>query len=224
MQRNYQIHDFAPRNCQELHKRLAYHRSGHATAIYLYNKQKQLPPIYFQITLKNNPPRSKEISPGYHNLVNVEGGCLIQNLAASFIDYENYMSADEKAAYFTALEADTVNLLAGIVAEAHYVGSATQKITHAHLLNLQELDNYSSHADLKKITEYLSCIAKNPHQQKQKLAQLLSHSFEFIAQPKIWKAVKAVARFILTCKRKSISCEEVFAVIDASVVENKSSL
>jgi hypothetical protein len=194
MQRNYQANDFVTLNFQELNKRIAYHEAGHATAIYLYNKQKQLPPIYFQITLKNDSELLRDsLSLGHDNVAaKVEGGCLIQNLLLSFIDSENYMSANEKADYHTALNADIVNLLAGAVAEANYV----------------------SKSDLKKIEEYLNCISVHPAQQKQKLAQLLTQTFDFIAHPKIWKAVEAVAAFILTCQKQTISCEEVFAVID----------
>jgi hypothetical protein len=217
MQRNYQANDFVIFNFQELNKRIAYHEAGHATAIYLYNKQKQLPPIYFQITLKNNSQLMRDSLALEHDNVaaKVEGGCLIQNLILSFIDSENYMSAAEKAAYQTALNADIVNLLAGAVAEANYVSRADDEILNAHLLSVQALNNYGSKSDLKKIDEYLNCISTHPGQQKQKLAQLLKQTFEFISHPKTWKAVEAVAEFILSCKKQTITCEEVFEVIDA---------
>jgi hypothetical protein len=216
MQRNYQANDFVTLNFQELNKRIAYHEAGHATAIYLYNKQKQLPPIYFQITLKNDSELLRDsLSLGHDNVAaKVEGGCLIQNLLLSFIDSENYMSANEKADYHTALNADIVNLLAGAVAEANYVSRADNEVINANLLSIQALNNYGSKSDLKKIEEYLNCISVHPAQQKQKLAQLLTQTFDFIAHPKIWKAVEAVAAFILTCQKQTISCEEVFAVID----------
>lgn len=217
MQRNYQATDFVSFNFQELNKRIAYHEAGHATAIYLYNKYKQLPPIYFHITLKNNDAASeKPVFLSHDNVAaKVEGGCLIQNLILSFIDSENYMSAPEKADYNKALEADIVNLLAGAVAEANYVSLADNEIINAHLLSIQALGNYGSQSDLDKIAEYLNCISTNPQQQKQKLTLLLVQTFDFITHPKTWKAVEAVAKFILTCKKQKISCEEVFAVIDA---------
>jgi Arc/MetJ-type ribon-helix-helix transcriptional regulator len=217
MQRNYQANDFVTFNLHELNKRIAYHEAGHATAIYLYNKQKQLPPIYFQITLKNNSELIRDaLALASDNVAaKVEGGCLIQNLILTFIDSEHYMSETEKADYHTALEADIINLLAGAVAEANYVSLADNEIINAHLLSIHALGNYGSHSDLIRIDEYLTCLSKYPEQQKQKLAQLLIHTFEFISQPKTWKAVKAVADFILTCKKQTISCEEVFAVIDA---------
>jgi hypothetical protein len=36
----------------EIDSRVAYHQAGHAAAIYLGNKQKQLPAVYFQIIIK----------------------------------------------------------------------------------------------------------------------------------------------------------------------------
>ena len=38
---------------QDLIKQIAFHEAGHAAAIYLYNKQKQLPSVDFQITITN---------------------------------------------------------------------------------------------------------------------------------------------------------------------------
>lgn len=125
------------------------------------------------------------------------------------------MTASEKADYHIALHADIVNLLAGSVAEANYVSLTDNETLNAHLLSIHALNNYGSKSDLKKIDEYLQYMSTNPLQQKQKLSQLLIQTFEFIADPKTWKAVKAVAHFILTCKKQTISCEEVFMVIDA---------
>ena len=220
MQRNYQLSDFVAINSQELNKRIAYHEAGHATAIYLYNKQKQLPPVFFQISLENNAElvRDEVLSENNNIAAKVEGGCLVQNLIFSFIDSQNYMSVSEKMDYIAALEADIVNLLAGAVAEANFVSQSDNEIINANLLSIEALKNYGSQSDLKKITEYLNCISSDSQEQKQKLTHLLAHTFEFIAHPKTWKAVDAVAKFVLSCKRKTISCEEIFAVVDAAIV------
>jgi predicted SprT family Zn-dependent metalloprotease len=37
---------------QNLIRQIVFHEVGHAAAIYLYNKQKQLPSVDFQITIK----------------------------------------------------------------------------------------------------------------------------------------------------------------------------
>jgi hypothetical protein len=217
MQRNYQANDFVNINSQELNNRIAYHEAGHVTAIYLYNKLKKLPPVYFQIAITKNSTSERNVVHFGHDSVaaKVEGGCLIQDLFLSFINSENYMSEKEKVDYYAALEADIVNLLAGAVAEANYVNLADNEILNAHLLSVQSLGNYGSESDLNQIAEYLDCFSRNPQFQKQKLAQLLIQTFEFIAHPQTWKAVKAVANFILTSKKQTISCEEIFTVIDA---------
>lgn len=218
MQRNYQVNDFVAINSQELNKRIAYHEAGHATAIYLYNKHKQLPPIYFQIKLENNSELVRDRPCLQHDSIaaKVEGGCLIQNLVLSFIDSQNYMSASDRMGYNAALEADIVNLLAGAVAEAHYVSRIDDEIINAHLLSIQALGNYGGQSDLKKIGEYLNCLATDSQQKKQKLKQLINHTFEFISHRRNWKAVEAVAAFILSCKKQIISCEEIFAIVDAT--------
>ena len=48
MKWNYQIEVNCPINDQDLIRQIAFHEAGHATAIYLCNKQKkQLPPVFF---------------------------------------------------------------------------------------------------------------------------------------------------------------------------------
>jgi hypothetical protein len=217
MKRNYQANDLGILNSPELNQRIAYHEAGHATAIYLYNKQKQLPPIYFQIKLKSSCEFIGTIdSFNQHSIAaKVEGGYLIENLMLSFVGSQADMNESEKSEYQKALESDIVNLLAGAVAEANYVSLSDNEILNAHLLTVAALKHYGSQADLSKISEYLACLSPIATVQQQKLTQLLHRTFEFIAHPKHWKSVQAVANFILTCKKQVISCEEVFAVIDA---------
>ena len=52
MKRNYPIDAMSSVLDQDLIKQIVFHEAGHAAAIHLYNKQKQLPPVYFQITIK----------------------------------------------------------------------------------------------------------------------------------------------------------------------------
>jgi hypothetical protein len=53
MKRRYTSNDFYAINYAELSRKTAIHEAGHAAAIYLGNKQKQLPPNV--IKLSNNP-------------------------------------------------------------------------------------------------------------------------------------------------------------------------
>jgi hypothetical protein len=52
MNRNYPNHVISLMLDQSLIKQIVFHEAGHAAAIYLYNKQKQLPFVDFQITIK----------------------------------------------------------------------------------------------------------------------------------------------------------------------------
>jgi len=54
MKRNYPIDAIGSVFDQDLIRQIAFHEAGHAAAIHLYNKQKQLPPVYFQITIKKS--------------------------------------------------------------------------------------------------------------------------------------------------------------------------
>lgn len=52
MKRNHPIDALSPVFDHNLIKPIVFHEAGHAAAIHLCNKQKQLPPVYFQITIK----------------------------------------------------------------------------------------------------------------------------------------------------------------------------
>jgi hypothetical protein len=216
MKRNYQINDFTHFNHQELSKRIAYHEAGHATAIYLYNKYQQLPPIFFQINVKSDKELAREaVFLTCDNVAaKVEGGCLVQELCSSFNESQYAMTATEKAQYHKALDADMINLLAGAIAEANYVSLRDDEVLNAQLLTVEALSNYGSHSDLVRIDDYLGYLTDCPQHRQQKLAQLLVDAFEFMTHPKNWRAVTAVADFILSSKKQIIRCEEVFAVID----------
>jgi hypothetical protein len=216
MKRNYQVNDFAESTPHELSQRIAYHEAGHATAIYLYNKQQGLPPIFFQITLKSDYELARDaLSLNTHkSAACVEGGYLVQDLFSSFNHSQYAMTASEQAEYLQALDADMINLLAGAIAEANYLNLRDDEILTAQLLTINALRNYGSASDLARVDEYLSYLTDCPQHRQQKLTQLLKQAFEFMTHPKTWKAVKAVAQFILASKKQIIRCEEVFAVID----------
>jgi hypothetical protein len=80
MKRNYPIPPTCPINNQELIRQTAaFHATGHAAAIYLDNKQKQLPPVFFQITIKawdrpKNSPLDKGLLAHEHFVGVVECG------------------------------------------------------------------------------------------------------------------------------------------------------
>ncbi len=220
MQRNYQVNDFTNFNQQELRQRIAYHEAGHATAIYLYNKLHALPPIFFQINLKpdNGLDRDALSFTPEGIAAKVEGGYLVRDLHLSFERLQDSMSETEILEYQKALDADMINLLAGAIAEAHYLSVRDGELLNANLLSIDALRRYGGDSDLIRIDDYLRYLPENKVSKQQKLAALLLQSFEFMMQPKIWKAVNAVAKFILESKKQIICCEEVFEVIDRVTV------
>lgn len=220
MKRNYFIDDFKPCNFQELAAQIAYHEAGHATAIYLYNRQQRLPPVFFKVHVKKHEnirqlmaEKAGQETPAV--AATIEGGCLIENLTLNLAASCGEMSADEQAAYYQALDADVINLLAGSIAEKNYVIQRDNEVINAELLNAEALVCYGNYSDMQKVGHYLEFFSDCPLQQQQKLNRLLKVSFNFITHPKTWKAVQAVAEFILETQQQSIHCEQIFKVIDA---------
>ena len=65
MKRN-NIKNIRRRDKAHHHKQaLIFHEAGHATAIYLYNKSKNLPPVYFEIVFEDLSDVYVNGSPSY---------------------------------------------------------------------------------------------------------------------------------------------------------------
>ena len=206
---------------QDLIKQIVFHEVGHAAAIYLYNKQKQLPPVNFQITIKKtdhslaNPFANRAVTHD-HFVAMVEGGCLIHSLPFTLIESANYYSLDEQDTYRTAFEADMINLLVGPLAEAKYVALRDNECFSKNLINVNALHNYGGTSDLEKVYEYLENFISDNSLHEEKIAELFSKAFEFIDSPIHWQAIKRLANYILDYTKNTISCEEAIAVLDGS--------
>ncbi|MEY4768929.1 MAG: hypothetical protein RL637_1568 [Pseudomonadota bacterium] len=211
MKRNYQLQEPRQLSQAELNYRLAYHEAGHAVAIHLYNQQQQLPAIFFQITLN-------DFNQFYRDSLSatIQGGCLIQNLPSSFMSFQQDMTAEEKQAYFVAMEADMINLLSGAIAEAYYVSLKDGELLNSQLFNLDSLDYYGGCSDKIKIQQYLYYLNLifASQAQCQRLQALIERAFNFITNNKQWQAVIKVAEFILQTEKPLIHCEELFNLID----------
>ena len=218
MKRNYYINDLDFGTFQELAIQIAYHEAGHATAIYLYNKQQQLPSIFFQIHLKNYEDikqlTAQDINYQGDYVAEIEGGCLIENLALNLSVSKNEINPNEREEYYRALNADVINLLAGSIAEQNYLILRDNEIINEELLNIRNLGRYGNYSDMQKINNYLRFLSDCPVEQQQKLTLLLKESFSFITHPQTWKAVTAVAHYILDSQKQEVHCEDVFQVID----------
>jgi hypothetical protein len=221
MKRNYQTDASYSITDQDLIKQIAFHEAGHAAAIYLYNKQKQLPPVYFQITIKaqnrqiNSSLNTCSLAHDHYAAV-VEGGRLIHSLPVALIESTYYFSATEQDAYQTAFEADMINFLIGPLAEAKHVALRDDEQFNARLVNINALHNYGGTSDLNKVYEYLDIFIADRSRHKEKTVELFDKAFQFISSPAHWKAIARLADYILKNKENSISCEEAIAVLDES--------
>jgi hypothetical protein len=221
MKRNYPADASCSINDQDLIRQIAFHEAGHATAIYLYNKQKQLPPVHFQITIKpldrqkDSPLNNCSLSYDHYAAV-VEGGRLIHSLPVALIESAHYFSAGEQDAYQTAFEADMINLLIGPLAEAKHVALRDDEQFNARLVNINALHNYGGTSDLNKVYEYLDIFIAARSRHQEKMAELFDQAFQFINSPIHWRAIERLAGYILNNKENIISCEEAIAVLDES--------
>jgi len=221
MKRNYPIETICAID-DELVRQIVFHEAGHATAIYLYNKQKQLPPVFFQITIKAldrgiNSALTHCQCKHHHFMGVVEGGCLIQCLPVASIDRTDYSSVTEQDAYSTAYEADMVNLLIGPLAEAKHVAIRDNEHFNAQLVSINALHNYGGSSDLAKIDEYLQVFIGTKSQHEKKLAELFNIAFQFISTPVYWQAIERLANYIFKHRETTINCEEAMAVLDKSI-------
>ena len=221
MKRNYQAGASCAINDQDLIRQIAFHEAGHATAIYLYNKQKRLPPVYFQITIKalgrpkDSPLNGCSLGHDHYAAV-VEGGRLIHSLPVALIESAHYFSAAGQDVYQTAFEADMVNLLIGPLAEAKHVSLRDDELFNARLVNINALHNYGGTSDLNKVYEYLDIFVADRSRRQEKMAELFEQAFQFINSPVHWQAIERLASYILNNKESIISCEEAIAVLDES--------
>ncbi|TAN66996.1 MAG: hypothetical protein EPN17_12260 [Methylobacter sp.] len=218
MKRNYQTDTSYIINDQDLIRQIAFHEAGHATAIHLYNKQKQLPPVFFQITIKaqdrlKDAPSNACLADDHFAAV-VEGGRLIQSLPVALIESTDYFSAAEQDAYQSAFEADMINLLIGPLAEAKHVALRDDEQFNAQLVNLNALHYYGGTSDLEKVYAYLDTFIAARSRHEEKLVELFNKAFQFISSSAHWKAIERLAAYILNNKENIISCEEVIAVLD----------
>ncbi len=219
MKRNCQPDPPYSINEQDFIVQTAFHEAGHAAGIYLYNKQKQLPPVFFQITItslecdKDSYLNSRSLVCDNYAAV-LEGGHLIQGLPIALLESGNYYSAKDQDAYQTAFEADMINLLIGPLAEAKHVALRDDEPFNAQLVNINALYNYGGTSDLNKVYEYLENYIADRTRHQEKIAQLFNHAFEFINSPRYWRSIVRLADYIVNHKEKIISCEEAIAELD----------
>jgi hypothetical protein len=223
MKRNYLIDEPIPLKHKDLILKTAFHEAGHVAAIYLNNKQKKLPPVYFQISLGGlstvNCSEGMPVTSEPNWIATVEGGHLIHSLPVSVIESCYYFSQSESHAYQIAFEADVINLLAGPLAEAKFVAESDGEMINPRLVNVDALRYYGGTSDLAKVNEYLEDFIADPVKREEKLQELFHAAFVFVDNSHRWRAITRLAHYIINSNKAIISCEEAIDILDQSIVQ-----
>lgn len=213
-------------NLAALKQRVAYHEAGHATAIHINNRLKNLPPIFYKIIFEklegsvNNIKLSGQI--GDHKCIaRTIGGLLIQSLPLAFdvLDCQAPACTDKSAFQFTddyrlAFEADIINLLVGPLAEAKFSYQIDGELFNHQLLTVQALKTYGGDADLAVVDEYLQSYSADQNEQNEILNRLFIQANNFVNDNANWKAITRLVNYIHASNKNIISCEEVAEVLD----------
>jgi hypothetical protein len=212
MNRSYLIkHAVNSLDAKELSKKTAIHEAGHVAAIYFGNKQKQLPPVCFQIMISAVNQNSRTVQW----LAKVDGGRLIHTLPSSISEAIADFSSKQKRAYLKAFEADIINLLVGPLAEANYIALRDDEIINSRLVTINALHYYGGSADLKLVEEYLDCFGFDTTERTNKLGELFTAAFNFINERSNWRAIMGLANHILLNNQNIIDCEDIISVLEA---------
>ncbi|HEY8218784.1 MAG TPA: hypothetical protein VIF86_01675 [Methylobacter sp.] len=204
---------------QEISRETAIHEAGHATAIYLGNQQKGLPPVFFQIfiSLLNNGAQSSTFldKSSDRYVAKVEGGRLIHTLPSSFDEATKNLSTAQKHAYQHAFEADIINLLAGPIAEAKYVALRDNEPINPELININALQYYGGSSDLEIANEYLECFIDSNDLKERKMTELFLAAFNFVSKRSNWLAITALSDYILASEENIIQCHEIIGILES---------
>ena len=203
-------------NNAEFIRQVAFHEAGHAAAIHIRNKQ-QLPPIYFQIYINHAFQCSESAYNTYKNdkayLTKIEDGRLIHTLPSSVAKALSDFTPAQQYDYQIAFEADIVNLLAGPLSEANYIALRDDEPINPNLVHLDALHFYGGRSDIATINEYLDCLELTLAQRQAKLISLFLKAFAFIKDPANWRAILALAEYIISSKKNIIVYEDIASVL-----------
>jgi hypothetical protein len=205
---------------QEVNRKVAIHEAGHAAAIYLGNKKKKLPPVFFQIFIKpleSDPQPSRLLSKsGHEYIAKIEGGRLIDMLPSSIEEATNEFSLIQKQDYLRSFEADMINILVGPLAQANYIAQRDGELINPRLVNFHALHNYGGTSDLESVNKYLECFIPDAELREQKIMELLLAAFSFIDDKSNWRAIIALANYIVTVSKRVIEYDEIIDVLETA--------
>lgn len=203
----------------KLDKGIAFHQAGHAVAICLGNRQKQLPPVYFQVTLTSRED-ARQINNQYLTTLSqynarVEGGRLVPHLPSSFAEATRHLTWTQRHDCQCAFDADVTNLLVGAMAEAYYISQHEGVAFNAHLVyQLAQRSDVGS-ADMDIINSYLKSWAPDKAGRQQKLADLFLAAYRFVNEPSNWQTITFLADYLRGRPNGMIPCEDITALVDS---------
>ncbi len=201
-----------------LGRRNVYHQAGYAAAIYLGNKERQLPAVHFQLSLlpmQNARYTSKTSHKPMIHCVKLVGGRLIENLPVSFENATQDFSPAQKAAYQDAFEADIINVFTAPLAEAKYIATRDGEVFNPNLVYLGAISFYGERYDLQLINEYIQClIPRDKNARNRKLTDLFLAAYRFVHDQSNWLAITNLAETIYKHPENRMSCEEIGVVLD----------
>ena len=215
----------------EYKKRVAFHEAGHAAGIYLSNKAKCLPAIFFKIVYTEMSCLTKvevmvEQTFKDHYIAQLKGGRLIEMLPPSLESLVVKLTENNAAMvqlltdYEVAFEADIVNLLIGPLSEAKHVANHDNELFNLKLMNANALKNYGGNLGLALLNEYLHCFFAN-HEKEKKLETLFIEAFNFINNDVNWAAITKLANYIVGRDTTTIGYDEIVSMLDTSIASFK---
>jgi hypothetical protein len=209
---------------QDAIQRIAFHEAGHAAGIHLYNKEKRLPSVFFQILLKETADmRHPTVKDGLEDslpfIAEIEGGRLIEAMPLDLLESIDYFSITSTDAYQTAFEADIINLLIGAVSEAKHIALRDKGFFDVEDITLSSLHRYGGTSDLEEAYNYLESSIASKQRREEKIAELFHQAVGFIAKPAHWRAIEHLAGYLLTHKENTVSCENAIAVLEGACLQ-----
>ncbi|MDO9048825.1 MAG: hypothetical protein Q7U66_13990 [Methylobacter sp.] len=218
MKRNHIFNKGLNPTHQEVNRKVAIHEAGHAAAIYLGNKQKRLPPIFFQIfiTPVNGDFQSFLSKPNTNYIANIDGGRLINTLPSSIEEATDGFSPAQVIAYRRAFEADMINILVGPLAEAKYIAQRGGELINPRFIHLNAQHYFNGISELESVNEYLECFLANSELRKQKITELFFAALSFVNERSNWHAITVLADYIVSADKSVMECNEIIGVLETA--------
>ena len=225
MKRNKIIDDYRSHIKRQHKIAITFHEAGHAAAIYLNNKARNLPPIFFQIVFKEieeSPNHDLAIMQVIHDdsIASIEGGRLIHTLPYLINVHDDVLMTNQNQAmatpqmdYKTAFETDIINILAGPLAQARYIHQRDNELFNNKLMSYRALKNYGGTSDLKLVSEYIDNFCTTKQEQNEKINELFTTAFDFVTDDSNWKAITKLANYLTESSEDTISYDEVVSVL-----------